>query len=126
MLRRRYIRPFTSDTIRAWLLTPPYLQVPDTDLPLSEVFSRIEGQKSSLSIQEYSVSQTSLEQIFNQVILSSVGQCCCSWSPLLLLVSSLCPIAASLLSDVALSFVSLLPSSRRSGAGLLVSSPANL
>jgi hypothetical protein len=34
--------------------------------PLSEIFAKIEAKKSSLHVQEYSVGQTTLEQIFNQ------------------------------------------------------------
>jgi hypothetical protein len=34
--------------------------------PLSEIFAKIENRKESLHVQEYSVGQTTLEQIFNQ------------------------------------------------------------
>ena len=34
--------------------------------PLSEIFARIEAKKAHLHVQEYSVGQTTLEQIFNQ------------------------------------------------------------
>lgn len=36
------------------------------DIPLAQVFSNFEGAKSSLCIEDYSVGQTTLEQIFNQ------------------------------------------------------------
>ncbi len=38
----------------------------ETQSALSEVFSKFESSKAALSIQEYSVGQTTLEQIFNQ------------------------------------------------------------
>jgi ATP-binding cassette subfamily A (ABC1) protein 1 len=42
-------------------------RLPDLgDKTLADVFEAIEGSKATLRIQEYSVSQTSLEQIFNQ------------------------------------------------------------
>jgi len=41
-------------------------RIPATNLALASVFELIEGQKAALSILEYSVSQTTLEQIFNQ------------------------------------------------------------
>lgn len=34
--------------------------------PLAEIFAKIEARKESLRVQEYSVAQTTLEQIFNQ------------------------------------------------------------
>lgn len=40
-------------------------RLPGTEITLADVFEKIEGGKEELGVQEYSVSQTSLEQIFN-------------------------------------------------------------
>jgi hypothetical protein len=40
-------------------------QLPETDMPLSEIFRTIEAEKTRLQIVTYSLSQTTLEQIFN-------------------------------------------------------------
>lgn len=41
-------------------------QIPSSTLRLSEMFGRLESSKAQLNIVEYSLSQTTLEQIFNK------------------------------------------------------------
>ena len=49
------------------------LRVPREDKTIGFLFGQIESQKEAMNIQEYSVSQTSLEQIFQNFAQQSVG-----------------------------------------------------
>lgn len=48
------------------------LRVPREDKTIGFLFGKIESLKESMNIQEYAVSQTSLEQIFQNFALQSV------------------------------------------------------
>ena len=41
-----------------------FFQVPDASIPLSQVFAAMERAKSELGVEDYSVHQTTLEQVF--------------------------------------------------------------
>ena len=47
--------------------------VDNSDMPLSQTFAIMEGTRDSLNVKEYSISQTTLEQIFNRFASKQQG-----------------------------------------------------